>query len=444
MKNFFLVFLAVLGLLIPCSAQIETYDISNYRRPDLQRQQLDVFINMNLDNVNSKADSEPFIHNFSGFSSNEIIKNTFENSDSIQSTGSWSANAGGSIDKAISSTSFQLFGGYRKNKQTRHYKEDLKFIQIDYNLNVSPNRFHTKRENQESFIDNTLRAQVDFEITKGKGRFEFVTDVWHALTILEQLKEKGLLEKPDVDHNTITQFADKIAEVKNRRFTDPRFFFINEYEEVIEFLDAQNLIDTKNLKFFGQFYDLWRNERFISRRHGKTFRYGLGTSLLDSDIFSRKSTRGNLTGILAFEDFKAISKDWQLNKSFGVEASSIWNDLFDEFDVDFEQSYTLTPYFNMEFGYYPNLRTNYSLGLSARYFVTFDEDNEKTGFSNNDQTNFSVFGTYNFYVSPQLTWRLTGRISLLKRNLPENFVLSPNSSFSNSNRISFRTIYSFY
>jgi len=440
MNNFCLSFLIILCIATSCFSQIDTYDISDYRRPNLYREQLNLFVNLNLTNNNNNNQLNPFSYRVQGSNTNEIIKSTFENSDSIQGTSSWSANAGGSFEKMNDELDLRIFGGYNLNKQARHYKQDNKFLELEYDLRTAARRSRSKVENQDAFIDNTLTVATSFKISKGKGRFEYVTDAWHASTILEELDALGLLKRSDLDHQTITEFADKIAIVKNRRFTDPRFFFINEYEEVIEFLDQQKLIDTEDLKFFGHFYDLWRNERFISRRHGKTFRYGIGTSLSDSDIFSKKATNATASVSIEFEDFKAISKDWQFDKTYGINVISVLNDLFAEFGANNpDPSYSVSPYLNLDFGYYPNFRTNYTVGLNIGYIAYFDPDQVETGFTNDDRTTIGLSGVYNYYVSPQFTWRLSGSISLRKENFS-----STDFTFVNTNRISFNTIYSFF
>lgn len=414
----------------PIIAQVDNYDISQYYRPNLHREQLILVASGALSNFNSIAETNE--SSGAAVSTALLTKSVFANSDSLQLFRTWSGfgTFNYSASQDIRSSVISLTGSL--NQTARYYHKPKRFIELDIKMINTANRSRLKDEIDVT-IDNGLSVNSSAHIAYGFGRTEFVTDAWHAATILEFLQKQNLIQTSDIPHELITEMAVKISEVKNKRFTDPRFFFINEYEEMIQFLQDKQLIELDDVKFYGHFFDVWRNERFIARRHGRTFRTGLGVNARKTNLFSDDAMNGGVQVFFAVDDFKAVDKDWQFNKFYGLELDMLYTDAF---SGSADRISSIRPYLNLELGYFPSLRTNFRGGLNVSYEKRFF-DFESTVESFDDHTLIvALNGRYTYYVSPQLTWVLDANFNV--------FHFGSLDILRNNNSLSFTTIYAFF
>jgi hypothetical protein len=420
------------------TAQIETYDISQFARQNLIRKTFSLDAQASIHNDNA-SEYSLFYNNprFRIGGDADFNKNTFMNNDSIQSFSNISYGTNFSFQKNEITNNNDIskelyFSPYLDTyNQHRKFREDEKFV--ERSLVTRTNYRLTQRSIELGEDDDyaSLQTSINFDLGLGKGRQEYIVDAWNACTILEHLKEKQLLLY-DPSHEIITQFANIVAEAKNVRFTDPRHEEIKEYELVMQFLIENEIIDPMEYSVFAIVRDAYLYERFVSRFHGKYNSYGLSSDLRVQKSFGNTNAFDQWFIDPAFSLFyridsdKALSQDFQRNYYLQFEGGSRWN-FHDTENIN--QQFTSSLSGSYFYGYYPSARTNLRLGISGTLGYIFDEEDYFTSSA-------YINGTYNYYVSPRFAWTVRANLRLLSNTI--------NDFYSNDNSLTFTGSYRFY
>ncbi len=461
----FCFFLAVLSF--NTSAQEYKYDISKYYTPDIVRNSLDLNFNSagGFSNQLYKRDSLPNntqnSNNLNGVlgSSFQSYKNTrkkvslldinlnlqgqFNNSDYKPSNDSF---------LATQSTN-NLNIGY----DVRFYNPKKQFLSLgihgsigeDGNMNhFTTNSVKTKAGNQN--FDGGFGASIGL----GFGRIESVEDARQAIYILDELSKKGILTR-QLSDDEVFQFAQQISRVKNKRFLDSRLHLIDEITSVDSFFVSNHLLTKSDATYFTTLYDYWQYGALNSRKSGHEFAINLSPAVILSSDNSLSTD--SLTWAHGYFNYfrkvlsitynyeKPVSLNWQHSANVTLNCNST---LFDQKTLP-ETNYPST---NSKYTYndaylrgsyyisfYPNTRTNYSVGLTQFfYFMSYEDMIGSTTSPDSFQSSTSFNLNASYYFSPQ--FRLSGNAGI-----GCNFQSSDNYKLSSLiGGISASLIYSFF
>jgi len=234
-------------------------------------------------------------------------------------------------------------------------------------------------------------------------------------------------------NDEIFNLSQQISRVKNKRFLDSRIHLMEEIASVDSFFVRNSLLNKQDATYFTNLYDLWINGANFSRKSGQSFEISFipsGSWDKGNDEYM-SSTQvenypinqenwiygGNLN--LSYNYEKPVNLNWQhsvaisMTGSTGFEngkylQSTITNKTSTS-GIGLNGSYTL--------GFYPNTRTNLSVGISELFNQNYSKQDLSSIFdsvgwykSHNSSTriNFSAY----YYLSPQL--RLSGYAFLNK------------------------------
>ena len=419
-------------------AQIDSFDIAGYARPDLRRStaMIQPYFRFNSNTgANKFSDvNKSFRLQLGG----AFSKTDFINTDSTQISAWYSGGAelhfsknnGVNIGSDATKRFFNFSPWFSVNFQKKSFKLNQQFFEISFRGNIGIDVLNIENNNFEEISRALVNGYGSASFSLGKGRIEIVNDAWHALTILEMLDAANLLIKP-MNQDDIKELADKIATIKNYRNTDNRLELISEYEALCGYFLENEIVDRDDYRFFAHLNDAWLYESFITRQSGKEWKYGISPrldieSLNDCGFLFNYNNigsepahlyEGNLLATISYNHYQAASLDWQKNflfqmsvgpslyKSVGDDAYDFYNDWMN-WNANLETQYTVN--------YIPNARTYYQLSLlgSYQYTITGGSNFNNDKFGN---LNVGIRGNYIKYISPQISWYVDGRMTFNSR-----------------------------
>ena len=387
---FFLFFFSVVA--ITSNGQIATFDISNYTYPDVDRRTFFISPALNFSDQyqeNNSRSSFDFDCNIQG----SYIKNSrkFQQSKIFRTNVSYASNEG---DNQASEKYFDIeMFGYMSN---RYFINPKRFFELEFTGEAI-----YERQNIESFaINDYLSTRTLISPKFGWGRIENVTDAWHAIRILEELKKSGHLTR-DLDSLEINLLANEISKLKNYRSRDLRLERIYEFKELAKFLVLNKICDESDYGFYAILKDAYDFEGFQNRSSGSTFTIGLFNNYrtYNTNIHDSGYQILHDYGIaFEYEKFNPLSKDWQLSESYtvGIQRN---NNKFSDFG-GFNRQWQGSLSGNVRVGYFMNARTYFSLGPRVTYSKYFDPDIRSI--------RFLLYGYGYYYFSPRLRFDISG------------------------------------
>lgn len=389
-------------------AQVPVFDLSKYARPTLSRKSLD--LNFGLAGQQDRSLRALKYGDGKGNSMGggaNLGYRSFRNSPKYQENTSVylrlqpNRSAGGV--EGISTYNQNSFNGFLSINSIRlKYTEKQTFVGwlLDFNYSMSSQKSIGERiasnNPGETDIRGTLHSgRLDLPVVVGKGRIERVDDARHGLFILQELQKRQHLAR-EVNEEDILDFAEKISELKNRRYFDFRLQKIWELEQIHAYLLEQGIVSTQDIAYFAIVQDIWSFGNQPARQAGNRFSIGIDPNFLINRQTSKsfnlnffqnpdtssinKSLRGNFVKpalYLAFNHEKPLSEAWQesfrikteiglgresflyeetINTISDSKESKAWNDL-----PSFEASA------NYSLEYFPNTRSSYHTYLSANF-----------------------------------------------------------------------------
>ncbi len=392
-------FLVLLFIFSNGYSQIESYDISDYLFPDVNRKALQL---------------NPFLDFTSSNSRNFIDYDVFDIGTDI---------FGSELDynrKRQLDLFYQLNLGYTsgQNPQTTFNYQDEFYaaaqVNIANRLFLKPRRFFELAGGGRFAFDPDYtfagenRDEVDINVSIapkiGFGRTEIITDAWHAVTILEELQKGGVLDK-EISHEEITALADELRRLKNYRNVDFRLEDLYELESLARYMVENKFSTPEQYKFFALLNDAYRFEAFERRFQGTTFKVGLNANLsyFDNDFITKRTQTSRTYGLIAeYENRNAINNDWQFDQIYAVQAGRLY---FSPIDTEqFFDDYFVQLNATLSLGYFFSQRTNIRIPLFASYRK--QDSLESYNYS------ISLNPTLVYYVSPQLRFSARGRFNL--------------------------------
>jgi hypothetical protein len=410
MKHSIYLFSLMLASLFSFS-QVEDYDLSKYKLPDIKRHQLDFEFRSSGQNSSSKY-----------FIENENYSDTIKDSNN-RFTGNY--NLGYSFyqnTKNIQSSIYAYtYGNYSKTKQDRiNYSSqdiysfynnvalnyDLKYFFTSTNwfvtaapqFNINYNDYNN-RQSESDWKDLTTSSYI--KIGGGIGRIEQVQDFRHAILLIEEFDKRGV-SKRNVTEEEMIELSTLISQLKNQRFFDYRKQKEAELVALDSFFIDKGIVDEKSIQYYTGLEDIWSYGGLQIRESGNQVLLSIapGYSFDKNYDDSENNINENMLMYynLSFVSKNPISIKWQTNYEVGLN-HVYFKRLQQQNDNMGEKSYDSRVFVNGQVGYYPNTRTYFDLsGILALSNISDEKifDKERYGA----QLKISTSGYY--YISEKL------------------------------------------
>ena len=443
------ILLAIYGL---SYGQSEQFNLSDYKLPDLNRRALVANLNSVGSNNYAENPGSPYSTASKGGSSQfrtdaALYYNHSQNNAVFQKelncginfrSNYWNMKDGDVVVNSSNELSPALF----LRNDIRKYYSGHKFIEYGINLDYQYNRSSDFSKGTTSTPDynaishiNKLSLQVPFRF--GTGRIERVQDARHALYIFDELANVQRLSAGKTNKE-IVEFAELISKLKDKRFFDSRLRRISELESVDSFLVARNHLLKSDAKYFATLGDFWDYGNSPIRYSGTRISgaiipayyletYNTNPYPYNSDVYKSNIAALNVGFELKHE--KPMNLYWQntidLNAYAGYMAGHNGSNLrIPNYQIGFNQS----------IGYYPNTRTDMSLGYSLDYMQILRNGDYNSSIRSIQgkglQTGVNI--KINYYISPKLSLKLTSSLTYTWQDSKDNLNLNYNNLNDNS------------
>ncbi len=379
MKHLSFLFSLMLASLFSFS-QVEDYDLSKYKLPDMKRQQLDFSFQSSGQNTSSKS-----------FYDHENLRDTMK-TENGQYSGNY--NLGYSYyrntQKVQSSISANTYGNYNKTKRENSwynpvddsdfsnqlsFNYDLKYFFTPTNwfvttaprfdINFGKYKYHQSENDWKDLVTNSYVA-----LGGGFGRIEQVQDFRHAILLIEELDKRGV-SKRNISELEMIELSTLISQLKNKRFFDSRKQKEAELVALDSFLVDKGIVDEKSIQYFTGLEDIWSYGSLQVRESGKQVLFSITPGYYYNKIFD-DSENNVLENIsiqynLSYFSKYPISLKWQANYDCGI--SHLYLKGLKPQNINGEdKSYETRAFANGQVGYYPNTRTYFDLSGNLNLF----------------------------------------------------------------------------
>ena len=289
-KNTLILFCILIKLSL--SAQPQNFDISNYKLPDLKRQQLDFSFDLNGNSTSrfeiSESGSDTLDRNEHNYNFYGTLKySLYKNSVKVQKTFGIVLESESRINKNLEMGRKTDSYNYFSNNLILNYnykyflKEDGLFVMVSPGTSflVLKNRDFINESNTESGFFNSYSLMLGF----GTGRIERVEDFRHAVLIIQELQKRGVFEHNPTNEE-IYEFAQLISDLKNRRFFDSRKRKEQDLIEIDQFFVDEEILTENDISYFVGLEDMWAYGGLQERLSGNQFKI----SFMPSYSFERQ------------------------------------------------------------------------------------------------------------------------------------------------------------
>jgi hypothetical protein len=426
------------ALLLLCfgfsKAQLDSFDLSTYKLPDIKRHMLDFNVDLSgssysLDEYYRNQDDEYRKSNYIG-GYLDMGYTFYRNTEKIQSNQVINMNFRPSFsdikdEDILISESYDLGGRVYINSENRFYYITNKFVET--NLEYSWERSKSENDNLNVLSTSNLKSlRVSVPIALGTGRIDEIQDARLAIYILNDLKKHGSLSRIPND-SEILEFAQLISKLKSERFFDSREKKIYEIEQVDAFLQSNGLIDSPDSKYFTLVNDNWDFASLPLRKTGNRFSFGITPELnhystddqfdygdYGSSNYEYYKKEYGINAKINFIKENPINLYWQSSFQFSLSGKYLIGTV--EFESPNSEVKVESPQLNSSIfysiGFYPNTRTYLSMNVGLNYSNSFgteligNEEIEINHFEIDPQFIFRL----SYYISPQ--FKLNCRYSI--------------------------------
>jgi len=422
MKHLFLLFNFAL-LSLHSYSQVENFDISKYKLPDIKRQQLDFSFNSAGENSSTfliyesenltdtlKRDNNTFL------GGGNLAYSYYRNTRRIQ------ANVNASIYGSYSKSKHDgnnIYGIDRSDiNNSLSFVYDLKYFFEPKNwfVTTEPVFNYSYMGQKNNLTENNwknVQTTGSLKIGGGKGRIEQVQDFRHAVLLIQEFEKRGVSNR-NVTENEIIELSTLISELKNRRFFDYRKQKQAELVALDSFFVNTGIIDEKGISYFVGLEDIWSFGGLQIRESGKQIMLSFTPEYYYQNSYNKEDEKKenanenlSLNFNLGFVSKNPISLKWQADYEGGIR-HTYYNQLQQRNDNTAEKIYESNAYLNGQVGYYPNTRTNFNLNGNLSLGNRSDEivfDNEKYSAA------FQIATSGYYYISERLRLGYTVRYS---------------------------------
>ncbi len=277
----FIVFLCFLSTVL--KAQLDTFNLSRYKLPEIKFRQLD--LNFNLDGTNAldKTTTEDNSFKYSSLESDNYLNigyKSYRNSEHLQNEQEFriGVNPGFSNRKNDGEITYKntVIGTYYNlTSRNRIYYQNQFFFEPDFVLIGSLKERKEDDKSQFSLLKTRDNAvQISVPLLVGHGRIEQIQDARLAIYILEELQKAGRISKMPTNED-ILEFSRLISSLKNERFFDYRLRKMIEMEKVDSFLQAKEFISSPDVRYYSIVDDNWEYAQGPVRESGNRLSAGL-------------------------------------------------------------------------------------------------------------------------------------------------------------------------
>ncbi|MBE9469153.1 MAG: hypothetical protein IMY72_12645 [Bacteroidetes bacterium] len=412
-------------------AQLNNFNLSDYKLPDLERRSLET--NFNLSGQNDYYKINPYGQDKTGensyYGNIYINYKHYLNSAKLQQETNLGLNFSSNFynrkeDKELVSKSsninpqIYLQRNNRKYFNTNYFFETDVFLNYQYGRNYTYSKYSDGSENKENLQTHRMLAYIPLKI--GLGRVEPVQDARQAIYILDELYKANRISSVKSDEKII-EFAEFISKLKNKRFFDSRLKKIAEIEAIDSFLVAKNYLKKSDARYFTTIEDFWDYGNSPMRNSGTRFSfailpgYYIYNNNLEDKIYS-SSYKYNINALLfdggiEIKHEKPLNLYWQNSINLNAYAGLIEGNLNNKTN-SIEKDIRIPNIqlgFNQSIGFYPNTRTDISFRYSFQYVQLFDKadvQNEIIGAGGKGakaETDLLI----NYYISPKFRLNIT-------------------------------------
>ena len=425
----------IAGLFLSFSlfAQLDSFDISQYKLADFDYRQLNTKYNfggnakdftiVNFGNAPERTKSLSFDGDFRlNFLKQKNRRAFVENhSGSFYSLPSYFK------QDTSSSLGWSNGGTHLYNKA--FYNSKNQFIKIGERISIKTFINNRKPDSERFFEINS-----NFPISIGIGRIENVTDVWRSVRQLQDLKRLDRLNFEPSD-SLILRFAELLTKRRRNRFFDQRLDRIDDLKTVDAFLKEEGILTKDDIGYFTSLSDQWGYGANANRSAGKLFHIGIQPEydyeiryIGDSITANQKDLR--LSAFFKYQSNKPLNQFWQFNHRIAINSGIAQSE-----SILYERQASrrfLRPEVLFALSYYPNTRTEYEFSLYGNYYyqVFNTKGAEAEDFIDG---RVDLNATIYHYLSPQT--RITGTCRFLYyESIGDSFYGKGNFSSRDINR----------
>lgn len=428
-------------LLGSAQSALNVLDISTFKLPNMSRSTLELTGRLSGNTTNSEYDktTNSGVEEIKGDNINggaTINYLLYTNSDKLQQLFRVSSTINSSFEKETTTNPDY------KNKRnmynprlsldinSRYYKTANFFIGTTFGL--LGDIYHSKNTLEAIYISekstNNYNTTAYVTVKTGIGRIEQVQDARKALLILEELQKEGFLDR-QVTTEDAYQLATTLSRLNNKRFLDTRYIQGYHLAAIDTFLRSQELISNKEIRYYNTLNYMWRYGNNQIRESGLRYEVA-ATPIIDyteKNIINKTIGNSYENSYGSFNDSqsKQLTDEIDLGIIYGVNlvlerpldvywqqstyaSANLFNTISDYSKNDNERTSGYILSAKHEYGFYPNIRTNFRMGINASYIKhkTKEED------SNTNLKTFegNGYGNIYYYLSENVQLRFTASI----------------------------------
>lgn len=415
-------------------AQLPSYDLGSYIRPDTKTHWLEAQLNMNgiSNEYNNYLDSTGLL--FEG-------ESRYRNNLSLRYRQTQVTRR---MEQSLSAgiNTVQMYRAFKKYRVPDTESDTSKMAELGTGITVSRTYYSAKNFFFEmgatvnysgSIIDdiigmndsrnvlaghnNTVLAYAPIKL--GKGRIENVSSAQQAVFILEELVKQGRV-RSDISPEEITLFADYICRLNSRRYFDTRLQRIEEIESLDSFMVAQQLTVDRDAHFYTSLNDMWSYGNNVNRLAGNkaafVFIPGYSCDIMKIEMNGIEADMFHWAPMLdvglELDHACPIGLHWQNNIEMDIFAgikSETSSMLFNS-DTIVENDVNYRVMLSQDLTYIPDTRTDVSLGYYVNYaniLGTYDKNFMNMLRQGGDYLTCGLDLGANYYISPRFRLNLS-------------------------------------
>lgn len=361
---FLIIFLCVL-VQSSLMAQSDSILYRTYEYPNVYRKalQLEPGLSGSYNNFKAQNESDPEIS--SSFDQDlRLSFSTFRNDEKTQGESYGSFSNFYSTRKS-DETKEVNYGFYMNmNNLQRKFNARNHFFEWGYRLNSSYTGIKSSQLPDEN--RQNLYTTIRMPLKIGKGRIQPISDVFLAKFIADELVSSGIISR-QMTQSELFSFANEIAILQNKRVFDSRRYRVYVQENLTKWLKDNFQTDTeRTIELVNIITDNWLNAFLTNRLSGKSFSFGVTPSIQfnrDLEDGTYRSIELATSGEVEYKNELPLSQFFQRSINISGGLTAIQRKYNENKGKFFE------PYFDASYrlGYYPNSRTNLSLGGRVSY-----------------------------------------------------------------------------
>jgi len=475
MKRLFFGSILSLLVFIQSIAQTNTFNLSDYKLPELKRHSLEFFFDLSGSSLIHKYTFLSQSENYRGndesqYSGNiRLIYNSYLNSMNKQKESNARFYFSSQIDNSKSNlqqfhNNFEFAPEVYYNAANRNYYKPNSFYEFGIDFEYLFYNYKRKYTNDEVYVtkykDTFHNLNFFLPLKAGKGRIEQVQDARLANYLLVELeKEKRI--RPTKNTQEIISLAEFISQLKNERFFDSRLRRIYELEALDSYFKSNDFILNADSRYFTTLSDFWAYGDGPIRNSGSRFSVSLYPGYYynhyNGTINQISNTENSLNAFLLnagleFKYEKPINLYWQNTINIiGYAGMMVGNVKGHPVDSKLRIPNMQIGYFQ-KIGYYPNTRTDATFSYSLRYINYIDKtDTDKNIVGYNSNCLAATSGlSINYYISPKFRLNIishlnyyeddyTGVISYFNDLLAGNDLINRNSPLDQNLYVLYQT-----